>query len=179
MAFLLACWPFDTRTNNYLNMYNEFVLLGAFGTSFVLSAHEFSEPVVNAVGWALIALVILSLAAIWCIMMPPLAKSVVSTVAGCFQAAKKPEEPKSKGKEVEEEKHEAAAPEEECKVFQRDRRFKTNVIKEQNAGEGKAEQSSGVEIADVALQEPPKAATKKRRNRRFKRRQIVVPPPEE
>ena len=80
IGYLWAYSPFDTRLNNGINLYNEFVLMSAFSGTVVMNTRQFSSLTISVVGWILIGTVLISLGIIWVTMMPPAIKALVETV---------------------------------------------------------------------------------------------------
>ncbi len=82
MGYLLICWPFLDRYNNYLNLYNELVCAVIFLILFLITACETSEPAAEALGWLMISLVLVSLAATWALFLPNMIKELLQIFRG-------------------------------------------------------------------------------------------------
>ncbi len=112
LIYLIVYKPFDNRLNNCINIYNELVLLAAFGATIVTNTRQFSDMTCSIVGWVLIPLVLASLVVIWATMFPPAVVSLVRTIRDWLTGKSKEKSP------AEEQKKEIEAEEEPRKEIE-------------------------------------------------------------
>ncbi len=112
--------PYENRMSNYIDLYNELILLAAFGATIAINTKTFSAFTVNIVGWTLIPLVLFSLVVIWAIMMPPAVRELVRMLLGLCRRGPEGQTEQAplekKGSETEIESPQKKLKEEEAKV---------------------------------------------------------------
>jgi len=72
--------PFDSDLANYVNIYNEFILLMAFGLIFLQNVLDLNEKTANIIGWILISLVLISWIIMWVNLLPSVIRELIKAI---------------------------------------------------------------------------------------------------
>ena len=78
--------PFKEYSTNFLNLYNEFVLIVTFLCIAVINIFNTNENSSNYIGWMVIALLLLSLGITWILLIPSVVKGVYQQIKDCSQS---------------------------------------------------------------------------------------------
>lgn len=70
IVYLIALKPFVSSTLNVINVVNELILLLAFVSILLMNLIEFSDNLINIIGWFCIAGTIVSLLIAWFMTIP-------------------------------------------------------------------------------------------------------------
>jgi len=98
LLYIIIIKPFDKTEGNFINMYNEFVIVFSFFSVLIMSNYEFSDLIMNIWGWILTIPVILSLLITWYFTLPEMLGELKETITNCF--TKKPDKVKKKSKKM-------------------------------------------------------------------------------
>jgi len=82
--YLITVRPFVKVSDNFLNIYNEFVLLFCFISAYTMNSTFLEEKGISAWGWVMVVLVLSSLLATWILIMPSALKAFINSVYECF-----------------------------------------------------------------------------------------------
>ncbi len=83
--YMLICRPIKESTDNWLNIYNEVLIMLTFIALFIINTSDFGYLNISYFGWVLIVLTMISFAATWALMLPGIVKSIWQTVSGLFR----------------------------------------------------------------------------------------------
>ena len=85
--FLYIVWykPFKEWKDNWLNLYNESVIILVFLALIWINNSDYAYNNVSTIGWILIVLIMLSFVTTWAIMMPGVARGLWEAVTGLFK----------------------------------------------------------------------------------------------
>lgn len=93
LVYLVAVRPFTEPHISAINVYNEIVLLISFTAVLLMNVQELSDSTINNIGWALIALILISLISLWVVTAPEVYKAVREFLRRLQR--KRPKSPKS------------------------------------------------------------------------------------
>jgi len=100
LLYLSIVRPFDKLLDNILNIYNEAVVLISYSTVGILNSGHFKSSTVMNIGWFMVGLVLLSLAASWVVMLPGATKELYNTIKEYILGGDQSQEKIAKSQEV-------------------------------------------------------------------------------
>jgi len=109
LFYIIIIKPFDKTEGNFINIYNEFVIVFSFFSVLIMSNYELPDLIVNIWGWILTIPVILSLLITWYFTLPEMLGELKKTITNCFTK----ESPKVEKKSKKIEKEQGKNPDEE------------------------------------------------------------------
>ena len=84
LFYIIIVKPFDKAEGNFVNMYNEFVIVFSFFSVLIMSNYELSDLIMNIWGWILTIPVIFSLLITWYFTLPEMLGQLKETITNCF-----------------------------------------------------------------------------------------------
>eukprot|EP00826_Nyctotherus_ovalis_P022861 TRINITY_DN1764_c0_g1_i5.p1 TRINITY_DN1764_c0_g1~~TRINITY_DN1764_c0_g1_i5.p1 ORF type:complete len:153 (-),score=30.82 TRINITY_DN1764_c0_g1_i5:49-507(-) len=81
--------PFKKREDNFINIFNEFIIVFSFASVLVMKNSDMSEKAVSTWGWVLTALVVFSLVATWVVALPGILRELKKSVVRLLRPKKK------------------------------------------------------------------------------------------
>jgi len=98
LLYIIIVKPFNKGEGNFINIYNEFIIVFSFFSVLIMSNYEFSDLIVNIWGWILTIPVVFSLLITWYFSLPQMIGELKETITNCF--TKKPDKVKKKSKKM-------------------------------------------------------------------------------
>jgi len=98
LLYIIIIKPFDKSGGNFINTYNEFIIVFSFISVLIMSNYEIPDVIVNIWGWILTIPVILSLLITWYLTLPEMLGELKETITNCF--TKKSDKVKEKMKKM-------------------------------------------------------------------------------
>ena len=84
LFYIIITKPFDKTEGNFINFYNELIMVFSFFSVLIMSNYELSDFIMNIWGWILTILVIASLFITLCFTLPEMLGQLKETITNCF-----------------------------------------------------------------------------------------------
>jgi len=88
LLYIIIAKPFDRFEGNFINIYNELVIVFSFFSVVIMSNRKLSDIIMNIWGWILTIFVIISLLITWYFILPEVFRQLKEAIINCF--TKKP-----------------------------------------------------------------------------------------
>jgi len=98
LFYIIIVKPFNKAEGNFINIYNEFIIVFSFFSVLIMSNYELSDLIMNIWGWILTIPVIFSLLITWYFTLPEMVGQLKETITNCF--TKKPDKVEKKSKKM-------------------------------------------------------------------------------
>ena len=84
LLYIIILRPFDKVESNFINTYNELIIVFSFFSVVIMSNYKLSDSIINIWGWILTIPVIISLLITWCFILPEVFRQLKEAIINCF-----------------------------------------------------------------------------------------------
>ncbi len=97
LGYLAWIKPFENQKGNFINIYNECVLISVFGVTLLMNTVEVSQSTSTAIGWISIFAIAVSLVLTWTFTLPEAWREFRENVSSCCRRKRAEDDTKENG----------------------------------------------------------------------------------